>query len=509
MRIFRCIYANTACLSLPGLTQKQKHMKINKSILSLAVLTAMLSCNSDDETTNDTGSNTSPIELKNYSITPALIKNMPGFPSLQTFALFSSEDTFINTPGYVFGGSADGSGLFKNSDGTFTFLVNNEDNFAVSKITFDNHFKPVAGEYVLNSNGAGNRLCSASLATPEIHGFGPLFLTAGESGAESQIIGITPFDTKANNSTPRPLAALGRWSSENAVPLPKTAYSGQTVILIGDDDSGTYGGQFVMYKSTTGDLNNGKVYVMKRTDENMVERNMTEGNSYAVQFVEVPNAKTNTGDQNNILSQTLKAIPFGRVEDIDYRKEAGKEREVYFNVTGQDNSGANADYSRSKYGRVYKLVLDQNNPLAGQLTLVLDGDNRQGKAKKFQNVDNICVTKNFVYLQEDSNGYGDETHDAYIYQYNIATGELKEVFELDHKRNDPTNKYLSASSALGSWEYGALIDVSDVIGIPDTFMLSIQTHSWKKDAFKGVDGGTVRPNENQGSQVILIKGLPR
>ena len=345
--------------------------------------------------------------------------------------------------------------------------------------------------------------------TPEIHGFGPIFLTAGESNNESQVHGLTPFDTKANNSTPRPIIGFGRWCAENAVPLAKQAYAGQTVVLLGDDDSGTYGGQLVMYKSTTGDLNNGKVYVIKRTDNVTNERTMTENGTYPVQFVEITNAKTNTGLQNNQAAQAANAIAFGRVEDIDYRKETGKEREVYFNVTGQDNSGVNADNSRSKYGRVYKLELDANNPLSGQLTLVLDGDDRAGKAKAFQNVDNICVTKNFVYLQEDSNGYGDETHDAYIYQYNIATKELKVVFELDHKRNDPTNKFLSAGSAFGSWEYGALIDVSETIGIPNTFMLSIQSHSWRTEAFKGVDGGTIRPSENQGSQVILIKGLPR
>jgi hypothetical protein len=45
--------------------------------------------------------------------------------------------------------------------------------------------------------------------------------------------------------------------------------------------------------------------------------------------------------------------------------------------------------------------------------------------RKFQNPDNICVTKNYVYVQEDANGYGDETHDAYIYQYNMATKQLK------------------------------------------------------------------------------------
>jgi hypothetical protein len=40
-------------------------------------------------------------------------------------------------------------------------------------------------------------------------------------------------------------------------------------------------------------------------------------------------------------------------------------------------------------------------------------------------------------------------------------------------------------------------------------MLSIQPHSWKTAAFKGVDGGSVRPNENQGSQIVVIKGLAR
>ena len=479
-------------------------MKISTVLMSAAFLGSVIACNSND---NNNESNS--VKLKNHSLTPILMTSKSEFSSVKMYSLFSSEDTFADTPDYVFAGSADGSGLFKNADGTFTFLVNNEDNYAVSKIKLDKTFKPVAGEYILNSNGSGTRLCSATLATPETHGFGPLFLTAGESDNESQVHGLTPYETKANNATPRPITGFGRWCAENAVPLSKNAFSGQTIVLLGDDDSGTYGGQLVMYKSTTGDLNNGKVYVIKRTDNITNERNMTENSSYPVQFVEITNAKTNTGLQNNEAALTANAIVFGRVEDIDYNKTKGKEREVYFNVTGQNNTGVNADNSRSKYGRVYKLTLDANNPLSGQLTLVLDGDDRTGKAKQFQNVDNICVTKNYVYLQEDSNGYGDETHDAYIYQYNIATKELKVVFELDHKRTDPTNRFLSASSAKGSWEYGALIDISETIGIPDTFMLSVQPHSWKKDAFKGVDGGSIRPNENQGSQIVVIKGLPR
>lgn len=482
-------------------------MKISNVLMSAALLGSFIACNSDDDNNNESKS----VQLKNHSITPALIKTSASFTGVQAYSLMSSEDSFINTPGFVFGGSADGIGLMKNNDGSFTLLVNHEDNFAVSKIQLDKSFKPLAGEYILNSTGAGTRMCGATLATPAIHGFGPIFLTAGESNNESQVHALTPYDTKANNATPRPLAAFGRWCTENAVPLAKEAYTGQTLVMIGDDDWDSQGGgQLAMYKSTTGDLNNGKVYILKRTNGDRTEKNMTESSSYAVEFVEVPNAKNLTGAQINQSAIDLGAIAFGRVEDIDYRKEKGSEREIYFNVTGQDITGVNADNSRTKYGRVYKLVLDANNPLSGQLTPILDGDKRvDGKAKLFQNPDNILVTKNYIYIQEDPNGYGDEAHDAYIYQYNIITKELKVVFELDHKRDDATNKYMGAGSAKGSWEYGGMIDISNETGIDGLFMLCIQPHTWKKDAFLNPDGGLIRPGEKQGSQIVLLRGLAR
>jgi secreted PhoX family phosphatase len=212
------------------------------------------------------------------------------------------------------------------------------------------------------------------------------------------------------------------------------------------------------------------------------------------------------------LVDPLKAIKFGRVEDLDYRKSSKTNyREIYFNVTGQDPTGVNADRSRTVYGRVYKLVLDASNPLKGKLTCILDGDDDKGPAKEFQNPDNLCVTTNYVYIQEDSNTYGTEDHDGYVYQYNIATGEIKKVFELDHRRNaaDVAKYNVGGISAKGSWEYGALIDISDVINEPNTFALSVQPHSWRDAKFAGVDGGSKRKNENQGSEIVIIKGLAR
>lgn len=483
---------------------------MKRIILPMLFLATLVSCNKDD---NDGGSPATDVVLANQSTTPVLMTKKTGFENVELFSLISSDDVLASTPNFVFGGSADGSGLLKNEDGTFTFLVNHEDNFSVSRITLDKTFKPTKGEYLLNSKGGTWRLCGAAMATPLEHGFGPLFLTSGESGEESRTHGVNPYGNVGGASVTKELPGLGRLSAETALPLSKTAFSGKTVIVIGDDDSGTNGGQVFMYVSNTvGDLENGSLYMMKRNDDNQREKDMVVGQTYPVSFVKIENHSTMTGAQINASVNTLKAIKFGRVEDLDYRKGGNTaDREVYFNVTGQAVSGANADASRTKYGRVYKLNLDAADPLKGNLEVILDGDDRTGMAKAFQNPDNICVTKNYVYVQEDANGYGDETHDAYIYQYNIATKQLKVVFELDHRRTatDVAKYNVGGTSDFGDWEYGAMIDVSEQLGIEDTFMLSIQPHTWRGDKYKNIDGGGGRPSENQASQIVVIKGLAR
>jgi hypothetical protein len=483
---------------------------MKRVILPLIMLGSLItSCNNDSK---DDAVTTS-VVLKDQSVTPSLLKAKPGFENLKIYSLFSSDDVFIETPKFVFGGSADGSGLLKNADGTFTFLVNNEDNFAVSRITFDKTFKPTKGEYLLNSSGGTWRLCGATMATQAEHGFGPVYLTCGESGEESRTHALDPYASAGGASVSKELSGFGRLSAENALPLRSTAYKGKTVVVIGDDDSGTYGGQVFMYVSNTvGDLTGGSLYMLKRNDDNQREKDMEVSKTYPVSFVKIDNHTTLTGAQINAAVNTLKAIKFGRVEDLDYRKGGNAaDRELYFNVTGQNTTGTNADGSRTKYGRVYRLNLDAADPLKGTLEVVLDGDNRSGIAGKFQNPDNICVTKNYVYVEEDANGYGDETHDAYIYQYNIATKDLKVVVELDHRRTaaDAAKYNVGGMSKFGDWEYGALIDVSDQLGIDDTFMLSVQPHSWTGDKYLSPDGGTNRPKENQASQILVLKGLPR
>jgi hypothetical protein len=142
-------------------------------------------------------------------------------------------------------------------------ITNHEIIQSVSRVYFDKTLKPIKGDYIVDAVGGQTRLCSATLATPAIHGFGPIFLTAGESGQESMVHGINPFGAANDkNRKDRILPALGKASMENAVPLTKDAYPGKSVIIMGEDQSyepaHASAGQVIMYVSTVGDLNNGK-----------------------------------------------------------------------------------------------------------------------------------------------------------------------------------------------------------------------------------------------------------
>lgn len=454
-------------------------------------------------------------EAANWSVTPALVKNV--MPGVGVHTIIGSDDRLPTSPDFVFGGSADGAGLIRaRGRPGFTLLVNHEDNFAVSRIELGPGLRPVTGEYLINSDIGRFRLCSATLATPQEHGFGPVFLTAGESGVESMTHAVDPYGPIGND---RLLPALGHWSAENAVPLPKQAYPGKTVILIGDDDSGPEGGQLAMYVSDrVGDLETGNLFVLAPERGVLKERDLVVGQRYPVVFKQIPGQTTSTGAQINAQAVQLGAFQFGRNEDVDYRKSdhwgpgSPQGREIYFLVTGQAYSGANADRSRSRQGRVYRLLLDSRDPTRGALEVVLDGDDPTGPARTFQNPDGILVTENYLYIGEDPNGYGDETHDAYLYQYHIPSSRLEVVLELDHRRTEAdAAKYNgSTPSALGSWEFGAVLDVTTLVGgSRSAFLVAIQPHTWRGPQYAGVDGGATRLTEDQASQLILLTGLPR
>ncbi len=465
----------------------------------LAIAAAFSACDKEDN-------NAEKPEFKNRSNAESFVTIDPAFASaINAYTLISSSDTIPASPGFVYGGAPDGQGFLKNPDGSgYIMVTNHENTWALSRVYLDKKLNPVKGEYIVNTDGGMFRLCSGSLATPEEHGFPkPTFLTTGESNVNAMTHAIDPLGISdpANQSRVKP--ALGKFSGENAVPLPKDAYAGKTVIILGEDAGN---GQVYLYISNTpGDLDNGKLYVLRRSNLDQIEKNMSKGNSYDVEFVEVPNAKNLTGTEIENLNPTLKSIQFARVEDLDYRKGGGANgREVYFVATG-----VSGQPDKTYWGRVYRLKMDAANPLAGKLEVIEDGDLNPGN--DIINPDNLCVTNNYVYIQEDGDSFfPGASHNSLIWQYDIASGTKKRMLDLKNKtlgssKFNPTN-----DQRFATWEHGAMIDISDIIGEANTFLINIHAHTWVEgDRFLNPSKAVSVQPYKSGGQTLILRGVPR
>lgn len=459
----------------------------------------------------------SKVVLKAHSKTPNFLKLTPEFSGVKIYPVLSSEDKLGD---FVYGSMADGNGLLKNIDGTYSLMNNIEAHYSVVRIRFDETFKPISGEYVLNQEGSGGTAqCSGTLVTPEEHGFGPLYLSGGEWDRSSKGVQVTdPLKPADSASVGRLLPALGEWSVENAVPLNKNAYADKTVVLIGDD-TGTNdvpSGQLGMYVGNRGDLEGGKLYGLKVTDNITYEVEMKEGQSYNAEFIEL---KEKEFDLLDAECRKKGVMGFSRVEDIDYRRGSAKNnREFYFCVTGR--KAPDLVGKGTLYGRVYKVELNENDPTgACKITCILDGDLENGKARMFHSPDNIVVTENYAYIQEDPNGYfgkPSKNHYASLYQYNLNTGALKKVLECDQV-TAMTKGYGKEKEGhhnnIKSWEISGMTDISDVIGVEGTFLFITQNHGWESDDFidpnSKYTGGEDGYKTKEGSVLHVIHGLER
>lgn len=488
-------------------------MKTKTLLFAALGMIALTSCNEDDN--QITNPQAEDVQLRAHSITPNFLKTTSEFSSVNVYPILSSEDQLTETPDFVYGSMADGLGLIYNTEQENYTLINNiEADYSIARITLDKTFKPVAGEYILNEEATGSTAqCSGSLITVDEHGFGPLYLSGGEWGGASKGVFATEI-TKHTSSRmfPEMLTAMGQWSTENAVAIGKDAYNDKTVVFIGDDhsDNNIPSGQLGMYVGDRGDLYNGKVYGLKVTTAGInFEMDMAEGQSYDASFVELTEKNIDLLDAE---AKSKGVMGFSRLEDIDWRRGNGdSQREIYFAVTGRKKDALVG--KGSLYGRVYKVELNDTDPTGpAKITCVLDGDKVGGAAWGFHSPDNILVTENYAYIQEDPNGYFDDavrTHYSRLYQYNLNTGVLKTVLECD--------QVSAAAAGIGNensiWEITGMIDVSDQVGIEGTFMVVTQNHGWEPadgTAFSDPKAvSDVASSRKEGSIMYVLTGLDR
>lgn len=486
--------------------------KITFLAVAPALALMAVSCKKKEEQTT---TKASPIKFENHAPTDSYLALTPEFSDVKVYSLLSSESELEQSPNFVYGSMADGAGLMKNNDGTYTLINNIEADYSIARITLDETFKPIKGEYILNAAASSSTAqCSGTLITPEEHGFGPLYLSGGEWGGSSKgVFLLDPNKPATSAGSSEMISAMGQWSTENAVVIGKDAYADKTVTFIGDDhsDNSVPSGQLGMYVSNKGSFAGGKLYGLKVENSNVAfEMDMLEGVSYNASFVELTEKTINELDAE---AKSKGVMGFSRLEDIDWRRgSSANQRELYFCVTGRKRESLAG--KGTFYGRIYKVVLNENDPTGpATITCILDGDKLNGKAKAFHSPDNILVTENYAYIQEDPNGYPDtpdKDHFARLYQYNLRTGELKVVLECDQER--------AAANQVGTtndtWEITGMIDVSDVIGVANSFLVITQNHGWdKQDGNRFTDPSAVADIQShsnvEGSQLYILTGLER
>ena len=190
------------------------------------------------------------------------------------------------------------------------------------------------------------------------------------------------------------------------------------------------------------------------------ESNMVFGETYDFEFVKIEGGEALTKNEMEDSCGAVLSTQFMRVEDVDYQKgDSANNRNVFVAVTGRGPGRG----TYNDWGTVYKLELDTDSPLTGKITQIISGNtdtnNADGNLASLQSPDNICVTENFVYVQEDPNSFS-RGHAAYIYQSDLSGRNIKTVLEFVVRQDlDPEG------STSFSGEYGALEDISDKVGI--------------------------------------------
>lgn len=447
------------------------------------------------------------------SKTPNFLKVTDDFVGLKITPILSSEDIIPNTPDFVYGSMADGAGLLAEDDGTFTLINNIEADYAIARITLNENLRPIYGEYILNAQAtAETAQCSGSMITPDEHGFGPLYLSGGEWGGASKGVFVTdPYKEASAAGSATMLPALGQWSTENAVAIHQDAYAGKTVVFIGDDhgDDLVPSGHLGMYVGDQGDLSGGQLYGLKVTTNGIdYEMDMDEGVDYDAEFVALDETEIDALDAE---CKAKGVMGFSRLEDIDWRRgSAANNREIYFAVTGRDKPDLVGKGTIS--GRIYKVTLNDTDPTgAAKITCVLDGDVVGGTAEEFLSPDNILVTENYAYIQEDPaiSGTGNKLHYARLYQYNLNTGALKVVAECDQLGAETKGYGVSTSR----WEITGMIDVTEIVDNgKNTFLVMTQNHGWEPADGTSFTDPLANPdlaNRKQGSVLHMITGLER
>ncbi len=503
----------------------------------------------------------------------------------------SSVDVYVNheTSRVPFPLQAAGSSWLptSNTNGNQNDFLNSQ----VSKLTLSQRTAGVLdAEFAIDSDALYQRFCSSFLATKE-HGFKRSLLFANEEGVDwvsktdpafpafpgdagaRQIGVVVAYDIKSGKH--RPIWGLGRLNHENTMAVP--GY-GKPVLITGDDTFTNTPAQSQLYSYIAKDGDDvwddkGDLWAFVSDDPTKQKyEDFAPGDTTPIagHFEKVPKliatgrnpdgsevtaaqlgapytAPPNDGSWqrfNNVgidgpqwvleqWSQLNDAFGFIRIEDTAYDRTDPKV--LYLVDSGRGSAGV-VQAGRSTNGRVWKMVLNANDPTkVDALSILIDGDTREVKDPlAIHQPDNIESTTNGLYITEDpgsqqnfpfgsidpaSGNFDVRATNARIMQYRFSDGAITPVAVVNQSADEgPGDVDPVPAGTHGFWEASGIIDVSSMFG-PGSFLVTVQAHSlWVDGGFvsdtmtrvggnwsAGPDGFPDWVDKREGGQLVLLK----
>jgi hypothetical protein len=218
-------------------------------------------------------------------------------------------------------------------------------------------------------------------------------------------------------------------------------------------------------------------------------------------------------DLNNVFQ-------FVRVEDIAYDKRPGMANVVYVVDSGRGRTAAQSldTNFRSTNGRVWKMVLDKDDPTkVTSLTVLVEGDDNPVKTPtEIHQPDNLESTPSGLVVTEDPGssqqfpvGSTDPAATTARLWYVPFSGTPEVVAKVDQSADGgPTDVDGRAPGNLGAWESSGIVDASAAFG-PGAFLIDVQAHTlWVEKAPGDDNNGDGQPDftyKREGGQLALIR----
>ncbi len=227
--------------------------------------------------------------------------------------------------------------------------------------------------------------------------------------------------------------------------------------------------------------------------------------------------------------QPQPVFQFVRVEDRAYDRRPGMQNVVYIVDSGRGTTPASqppAGQARSTNGRVWKMVLDKNDPTKVlSLSIFIEGDDQPVKTPtEIHQPDNIESTPQGLLITEDPGSSqqfqptdaGATT--ARIMRYTFATGQLDEAARVNQSLDEnpgapgiPSDKDANpVPGLLGAWESSGVIDASPYFGL-GSFLVTVQASTyWIEKALSTNDdlppfGVPDYTHKRNGGQLVLLR----